>query len=255
MITVSALPAFDDNYVWLLHAPDAGAIVVDPGDAQVVIEEVERGLELAAILVTHHHADHVGGVVELQRRLGLPCFAPADARIPGQLRCVEDGELFTVDGWPDSIRVIATPGHTRSHVSYHIDGHLFCGDTLFSLGCGRMFEGDAQQMHRSLQRLAALPANTLVCCAHEYSAANARFAQAVDPNNTSLRTRARAIAAAREQGRSSLPVALSCELECNPFLRVDQPEVRAAAEARCGHSLEAPDQVFGALRRWKDEFR
>ncbi|SDD08944.1 hydroxyacylglutathione hydrolase [Aquimonas voraii] len=255
LITVSALSAFDDNYLWLLHVPEAGAIVVDPGDAGVVLAEVERGLELAAILITHHHADHTGGIVELQRRLGLPCFAPADPRIPGELRHVGNGEALRLDGWPASIEVIATPGHTRSHVSYFAGGHLFCGDTLFSLGCGRLFEGDAEQMHASLQRLAALPAETLVCCTHEYSAANARFAQTVDPDNRALRIRAEAIANARRAGRPSLPVSLASELACNPFLRVHRPEIRAAAEAWCGHALSAATEVFAALRRWKDEFR
>lgn len=255
LFTVSALPAFDDNYLWLLHAPEAAAIVVDPGDAGVVLAEVERGLELAAILITHHHADHTGGIVELQGRLGLPCFAPADPRIPGELRHVGDGERLELQGLPQSIDVIATPGHTRSHVSYLVGGHLFCGDTLFSLGCGRLFEGDAQQMHASLQRLAALPAETLVCCTHEYSAANARFAQAVDPDNAALRARAQAIADARRAGRPSLPVTLTSEHECNPFLRAHRPEIRAAAEARCGHALATAAEVFGVLRRWKDEFR
>lgn len=255
LFTVSALPAFDDNYLWLLHAPEAAAIVIDPGDAGVVLAEVERGLKLAAILITHHHADHTGGIVELQRRLGLPCFAPADPRIPGELRHVGDGEALRLDGWPTTIEAIATPGHTRSHLSYHVGGHLFCGDTLFSLGCGRLFEGDAEQMHASLMRLAALPAETLVCCTHEYSAANARFAQAVDPDNRALRARAQAIADARREGRPSLPVPLASELECNPFLRAHRPEIRAAAEARCGHALATAAEVFGVLRRWKDEFR
>jgi hydroxyacylglutathione hydrolase len=255
LITVSALPAFDDNYLWLAHTPEAGTIVVDPGDAKVVLAEVERGLELAAILITHHHADHTGGIVELQRSLDLPCFSPVDSRIPGDLKPVTDGERIDLDGWPASIRVIATPGHTRSHVSYHVGDHLFCGDTLFSLGCGRLFEGDAAQMHASLQRLAALSAGTLVCCTHEYSEANARFAQAVDPDNAALRARARAIVAARREGHSSLPVPLASELECNPFLRAHRPEIRAAAEAWCGRALATPVEVFAVLRRWKDEFR
>ena len=255
LITASALPAFDDNYVWLLHAPDAGSIVVDPGDAGVVMAEVERGLELAAILITHHHGDHTGGIVELQRQLGLPCFAPADPRVPGELQHIGDGDELRLRGWPEPICAIATPGHTRSHLSYLVGGHLFCGDTLFSLGCGRLFEGDPEQMHASLQRLAALPANTLVCCAHEYSATNARFARTVDPENKALQSRVEAIADARREGRPSLPVPLASELECNPFLRAQCPEIRAAAEARCGRALASPAEVFGVLRRWKDDFR
>lgn len=255
MLTPAALPIFEDNYVWLLAAPDGSAIVVDPGEAEPVLRAQASGLDIRAILVTHHHADHVGGVEQLQARLGLPCFAPEDARIPGELNVVRDGEVLAIAGWSAPVQVIATPGHTRSHLSYVCAGHLFCGDTLFSLGCGRLFEGSPEQMHVSLQRLASLPGDTLVCCTHEYSASNARFARTVDPQNLALRERERAIAEARAAGQPSLPVSLASELECNPFLRVDQPGIRAAAEAWCGRELPLLEQVFGALRAWKDGFR
>lgn len=255
VLTLTALPAFDDNYIWLLAAPDGSAIVVDPGEAAPVLSARAAGLDLKAILITHHHADHVGGVLELQQRLGLPCYAPEDPRIPGAFLPVHDNQTLHIEGWRSPIEVIATPGHTRSHHSYVCAGHLFCGDTLFSLGCGRLFEGSASQMHHSLQRLAALPPPTLVCCTHEYSAANARFAETVDPANQHLRERAQAIAGARAQGQPSLPVALNSELRCNPFLRVDTPEIRAAAEAWAGACLLSPEAVFGALRAWKDGFR
>jgi len=255
VFTLAALPIFDDNYVWLLSAADGSAIVVDPGDAEPVLRAQAAGLDIRAILVTHHHADHVGGVEQLQARIGLPCFAPDDARIPGDLNVVRDGEALAIAGWNAPVQVIATPGHTRSHLSYVCAGHLFCGDTLFSLGCGRLFEGSPEQMHASLQRLASLPGDTLVCCTHEYSASNARFARSVDPHNLALRERERAIAEARAAGQPSLPVSLASELAFNPFLRVDRPEIRAAAEAWCGRELPLPEQVFGALRAWKDGFR
>lgn len=255
MFKLTALPILDDNYIWLLAAPDGAAIVVDPGEAGPVLSAQAAGLDLKAILVTHHHADHVGGVEELQQRLGLPCFAPEDPRIPGALTHVHEGQTLQIAGWPAPIAVMATPGHTRSHHSYLCSGHLFCGDTLFSLGCGRLFEGSPAQMHASLQRLAALPEQTLVCCTHEYSAANARFACTVDPDNSKLRERARHISEARANKCPSLPVRLDSELDCNPFLRVERPEIRAVAEAWAGERLDTPEAVFGALRAWKDGFR
>lgn len=253
--SLTALPAFDDNYIWMLTAPDGATIVVDPGDAGPVLRARSEGLSLSAILVTHHHADHVGGVVALQQSLGLPCYAPEDARIPGHTIIVAGGDTLHIDAWPEPVQVIDTPGHTRSHVSYVTADHLFCGDTLFSLGCGRLFEGDAPQLHASLQRLAALPSHTRVCCAHEYSAANARFAQTVDPTNQALHERAVAIEEARAQGLPSLPTSMGSELECNPFLRVECPEIRMAAERWRNESLDTPQAVLGALRAWKDGYR
>lgn len=253
--SLTALPAFDDNYIWMLTAPDGSTIVVDPGDAGPVLRAHAEGLALNAILVTHHHADHVGGIATLQQTLGLPCYAPDDARIPGHTIVVGGSSALHIDAWPEPVQVIETPGHTRSHVSYVTAGHLFCGDTLFSLGCGRLFEGDAAQLHASLQRLAALPAHTRVCCAHEYSAANARFAQAVDPANQALRERASAIQDLRARGLPTLPTSMASELECNPFLRVEFAEIRTAAERWCGKSLDTPQAVLGALRAWKDGYR
>ncbi len=255
MFTLTALPAFEDNYIWMLSASDGATIVVDPGDAEVVLRATAPGRKLIAMLLTHHHADHVGGVERLQSVLGLPCFAPEDSRIPGNLTPVRDGQVLNIFGWPEPVHVIATPGHTRSHLSYLTAEHLFCGDTLFSLGCGRLFEGTPRQMHSSLRRLAALPAQTRVCCTHEYSAANARFALTVDPNNVKLRERQSAIKAARARGEPSLPVQLDSELACNPFLRTHRDEIRAAAQSRVGRGLRSAHEVFGALRAWKDEFR
>lgn len=231
-------------------------MVVDPGDAAVVLREVDAGLHLRAILITHHHPDHTGGLVELQQRLGLPCYAPADARIPGDCTIVGDGACIQPADWPWPIEVLAVPGHTRSHVAYLSAGALFCGDTLFSLGCGRLFEGSPAQMLESLERLAALPGDTLVCCTHEYTLANARFALEADPQNPALRARIAEVEARRAAGQPSLPVPLQRERDCNPFLRVRQPGVRAALAARRGLEAGAGAvEAFAALRAWKDGFR
>ncbi|WP_374556312.1 hydroxyacylglutathione hydrolase [Thermomonas sp.] len=248
-----AVPAFDDNYIWLLRDAEGRALVVDPGDAAPVLAVLGDAPPLA-ILLTHHHGDHVGGVADLLAHWpATPVFAPHDDRIPQASQRVDDGDRVTVGDW--HFEVLAVPGHTRSHVAYHGEGLLFCGDTLFSLGCGRMFEGTPPQMHASLARLAALPGDTRVCCAHEYTLGNAAFALAVDPGNAALRTRAEAVRALRAAGRSTLPTTLAEERTCNPFLRCDVPAVRAAAEGHAGQPLADAAAVFGALRAWKDGFR
>ena len=248
------LPAFDDNYIWLLRDASGRALVVDPGDATPVLAALGDGPPPHAILLTHHHGDHIGGVDELLARWpDMPVFAPRDERIGTASQRVADGEEVAVGPW--RFRVLAVPGHTRSHVAYYGEGLLFCGDTLFSLGCGRMFEGTAAQMHASLARLAALPGDTRVCCAHEYTQANAAFALAMEPDNPALRTRAAEIDALRAAHRPTLPARLDEERACNPFLRCTEPAVRAAAQRHAGQPLADAAEVFGALRAWKDGFR
>jgi len=250
---LTALPAFEDNYIWVLR-DGPRALVVDPGDAAPVLAAAGEGLRPEAILLTHHHADHCGGVPTLLERWpGLPVFAPDDARIG--LACERVGDGARLRLLERDVDVIAVPGHTRSHVAYRIDGHLFCGDTLFSLGCGRLFEGTPAQMHDSLLRLAALPGDTRVCCGHEYTLANAAFACEVEPGNAALRARRAEAVAQRASDRPTLPAVLDGERACNPFLRCAVPEVRQAAARRLGRDPADEVETFANLRAWKDEFR
>lgn len=256
---LTAIAAFNDNYVWLVHglSDPARVAVVDPGDAAPVIPMLRaRGLTLDAILVTHHHGDHVGGIASLLQTFpGLPVFAPRDEAIPGRTAALAGGETVTLPTLGLSFAVLAVPGHTRGHLAYYGHGTLFCGDTLFSAGCGRLFEGTPADMLRSLDRLASLPGDTRVCCAHEYTAGNLAFARAVEPTNEAVERRAAEVAAARTAGRPSLPAVLKAERSYNPFLRVREPSVRQSAERHEGVPLTDPVAVFTAIRRWKDGFR
>jgi hydroxyacylglutathione hydrolase len=269
--TLLALPAFADNYLWLLHDGDR-ALVVDPGDAAPVERLLdELGLELAAILVTHHHADHIGGVERLRSRLRGPVHGPTHERIPGPAGPTTmhvEGDVVEVLGL--RFEVLEVPGHTAGHIAYvqRPHGHdgaaareriersplLFCGDTLFSAGCGRLFEGTAAQMHGSLAKLAALPPATQVCCTHEYTVANLRFAATVEPSNTAVAEHAELCAALRANGRPTLPSTIALERRINPFLRCTEAEVVAAA-GREGAASDEPVAVFAALREWKNRFR
>ena len=248
------LPALTDNYIWTLADSQGRALVVDPGDAAPVLRAADAGLVPVAVLLTHHHPDHIAGTAELLRRWpGLPVHAPVDERIDLPCRRVVGGDRVSVLEW--SFDVLEIPGHTRSHIAYVGHGLVFCGDTLFSLGCGRMFEGTPAQMMASLDKLAALPAGTRVCCGHEYTLANAAFARVVDPDNPALRRRTEDATAMHDTGRPTLPSTLADELAANPFLRVDDPTIRAAVARHVGGVPGDRIDTFAGLRRWKDGFR
>ncbi len=253
MLTVSRIPAFKDNYIWLLHSGNS-AVAVDPGAAQPVLDLLRReGLTLVGILITHHHDDHQGGVADLLAEYSAEVFGPAQESITGITQPLQGGETIHIDALNLEFQVLAVPGHTCGHLAYYGAGNLFCGDTLFGAGCGRLFEGTAAQMADSLARLAALPDDTAVYCAHEYTEANLRFALAVEPGNPHVQERVRQVTAARAQGLPTIPSTLALEKATNPFLRCQESEVRASARTRKADLGDAVD-VFAVLRAWRNGF-
>lgn len=256
MLKVTPVRAFRDNYIWLIHGEDPRLVaVVDPGDAQPVFAALEAGgLEAAAILLTHHHPDHSGGIAALCEALDIPAWGPAGEPVAGLTHKVHGGDRVNLPQLGLAFAVMDIPGHTAGHIAFHGHGALFCGDTLFSAGCGRVFEGTPGQMLASLDTLAELPEDTLVFCGHEYTLANLRFARAVEPGNAEIAQHAEHVAALRDDDMPSLPSTLALEKRINPFLRCDQPGVRAAAERHAGHALGSRTEVFAAVRSWKDGF-
>lgn len=251
---IHAVPAFQDNYLWLLE-DGRHAAVVDPGDAQAIEQALAgRGLPLSAILTTHHHGDHVGGVRELAAHWRCPVFGPAGEAIGGLTKTLREGDRICVPGLGAELAVLDVPGHTKGHIAYVGDGVAFVGDTLFACGCGRLFEGTAQQMAVSLGKLAKLPGATRAYCAHEYTMANIRFAEAVEPGNARLHERKAREAAKRARGEPTVPMTIAEELATNPFLRCAEPEVVASAERHAGKRLAGPIEVFAEIRAWKNSF-
>lgn len=256
MIRIQPIPAFSDNYIWCLH-DGALAFVVDPGDAAPVLALLEReGLTLAGMLITHHHADHTGGIARLLRAYPhATVYGPPNPAIDGITHPLLDDDAIEVLGL--SWTLLAVPGHTLDHLAYFCPNHepplLFCGDTLFAAGCGRLFEGSPEQMYASLQKLARLPPATAVYCAHEYTQSNLRFARAADPDNPAVAQRLDAVNRLRAEAKITLPSTIAQELETNPFLRCHMPGLLQTDELRSS-GAHSPEQVFAALRAWKDRF-
>lgn len=257
MLNVLTIPAFQDNYLWLIH-DGKHAAVVDPGDAAPILDALKKHhLSLAAILLTHHHADHVGGVPELLQRFNVPVFGPRQEAIPQITYPLKEGDKAAIAELGLTLDVIDVPGHTAGHIAYYAPQQqwLFCGDTLFAAGCGRLFEGTPEQMVSSLSKLAALPDTAQVYCAHEYTLANLRFAAEVEPDNTVLKTRIAEEQAKRDRGLPTVPSTIAVEKATNPFLRYREAGI-ADRLFSAGHlSSREPIAVFAALRQWKNSYR
>lgn len=256
MTRITPIPAFNDNYIWvILHQESKHTIVVDPGDATPVIQHLEKhGLTLSAILITHHHWDHTGGIEKLLQYAKVPVYGPANDPVSPMDYPLGEDDQFALSTADCEFRVLDIPGHTSGHIAYVGLGGVFCGDTLFASGCGRLFEGTPEQMVSSLKKLSSLPGETMVYCAHEYTAANLRFAATVEPNNPDIQARIEQVANLRAQEKPSLPSTIATERQTNPFLRCHIDSVQQAVSAHCGRQLNDVIDVFAELRKWKDGF-
>ena len=263
-LKVSRIPAFEDNYIWFIHGlPEKQAekqiIIVDPGEAWPVLQSIEQNhYQPQAIFITHHHGDHTGGIREILARFDIPVFGPAHESIPAISHKLDETKTVSLNSMGLSFKVLDVPGHTLGHIAYlylaetNEDSSLFIGDTLFAGGCGRIFEGTAEQMHHSLDKLLQLDDNTWVYCAHEYTQDNLVFAQQVDPENTELLQRVKDTRELRSAGKATVPSLLKLEKQTNPFLRFNYQSVIKAAEQFAGKQLSTPAEVFATIRYWKD---
>lgn len=254
MIKILPILAYDDNYIWLIRNEHYAA-VVDPGDANPVLEYLsQEGLQLTAIMITHHHADHVGGIADLLAQFDIPVYGPGHEAISMMTHPLNEGDEVQLPLLDLNFNVLDIPGHTSGHIGYYGANSLLCGDTLFGCGCGRLFEGTAAQMHASLDKLARLPDDTLVYCAHEYTLSNIRFAKAVEPNNAALIKREAIDQQSRANNLPTLPSSIGLEKSTNPFLRCNEPAVIESACNKAGRTLSNPTEVFAVIREWKNRF-
>lgn len=255
MLSVTPIRGFTDNYIWLLESFNTRSVaLVDPGDGQAALAHLQKHeLDLSAILITHHHRDHVGGNELLKEAYpGVKIYGPANESIPAMDVALKEGDKVQLAELEVTLDVLDVPGHTAGHIAYLVDDILFCGDTLFAGGCGRVFDGTHEDLAASLRKIAALPDETGIYCAHEYTLDNLGFAQWVEPENPNLARRIENDSLDQESGIPTVPSPLFAELATNPFLRTSVPEVIAAAEKWAGHELKSPTEVFTALRQWKD---
>lgn len=249
---LTSISAFQDNYIWVLSDKEGKCVIVDPGEATPVLSAIKQHQwQPVAILLTHHHKDHVGGVQQLKESYPeLAIYGPAEIKIPGPIHIVQDGDNLPLLG--HEFRVIATPGHTLGHISYFSFPYLFCGDTIFSAGCGRLFEGTAEQMYQSFQRINQLPAETLICCAHEYTESNVMFALSLLPEDEHINRFYRKVKALRAKNQSTLPSTLAIERQVNVFLRTEDPDLQRKAKKDI--LFQQPNKIFAWLRAKKDAF-
>ena len=253
---VQGLPILKDNYIWLIvNNKEKKFIAIDPGEASAVFDFVSAyGMTLDAVLITHHHADHTAGIHALKRHFNVPIVGPRRESIVGVTKAVSEGDTLSFSWIDEPIQVLDTPGHTLGHVSYLVKHKLFCGDTLFSGGCGRLFEGTPDQLYHSLQKLAALPDETSVYCAHEYTVQNLTFAQCVEPSNKIIQNQMKEALKIRSRYQPTLPSTIHLEKQINPFLRCDQDEIIHQVVTHCGQTLRNPIDVFKFMRVWKDHY-
>ena len=254
--SVQAVPALKDNYVWLIRAKNsAHVIVIDPGDAKPVIEAIRhQGLIPVAIIITHHHYDHVDGIKPLLEHFKVPVYGPTNELIPAVSHPLLPSDNLSIHKDFPSCQVIAVPGHTNGHLAYLFGDSLFCGDTLFSAGCGRILGGTYSQLLTSLKCICSLPLNTKIYCAHEYTANNLKFSLTVDPDNIEVKQRLKYVDKLRSESKITLPSTLEIELATNPFLRCQEPSIVRAAEKHVSRDLVNELAVFTVLRQWKDIF-
>lgn len=255
MIKINPIHAFKDNYIWIIHN-EKYAVIIDPGIATPVIDYIrQHHLKLIAILNTHHHHDHTGGNLELSQLSNIQIYGPQKETIPGMTHGLEEGNIIKFPELSLNLTVLNTPGHTVDHISYYGPNHLFCGDTLFSCGCGRIFEGTAQQMYSSLKKIAALPDQTQVYCAHEYTLSNIHFATEIDPANSLLAEYASKVKMLRAYNKPTIPTTLGIEKTINPFLRCEHPAIISAANQHAETQLSNAVSVFSEIRKWKDHYQ